>query len=106
MLAVGSNCSRNLSATECPNIAIILALATLIRWPFVRKFAGYIRANPSIKIITTTFLILIGMTLILEGIQIEFPNKTFGLGLVAAIIVQMTYRKLREKKTPRANDNE
>ena len=77
--------------------AIIMAISVLIRWPFIRQIATYMEQNPSLTIITTNFLILIGITLILEGIQVEFPNEAFGLGLIAAFIVQVVYKKYHSK---------
>ena len=77
---------------------IIMAISVLIRWLFVRQIAAYMAANPSITIVTTNFLVLIGIALILEGIQVDFPNEAFGLGLIAAFIVQVVYKKYRTKR--------
>ena len=83
---------------------IILMISALIRWVFVRQIAAYMKANPSLTIVTTSFLVLIGITLILEGIQIDFPNEAFGLGLIAALIVQVVYKKYRKRRLDNAID--
>ena len=79
-------------------IAIILALATLIRWPFIAKLSNYIRREPSLQYVTSTFMVLIAITLILEGVRIEFPEEAFALVLVAAVITQITYKKVTTER--------
>ena len=83
-------------------IATILALATLIRWPFIAKFSDYMRREPSLQYVTSTFMVLVAVTLILEGVRIEFPEEAFALVLVGAIITQMTYKKVTKKRRARA----
>ena len=85
------------------NGSVILLIATGIRWLAVQQFAAYMRRNPSFKYVTTTFLILVGITLILEGVQVDFPEEGFGLGILAAIIAQTVYKKVREKRLAQAN---
>lgn len=79
-------------------MVIILAVSTLVRWLFLRQIAAFMQRNPSMKIITSNFLILIGMTLVLQGFHINFPEEAFGLGIVAAFIVQMVFQRRRHEK--------
>jgi predicted tellurium resistance membrane protein TerC len=80
-------------------LAAILGVSTAVRWLFVREIAAYVQANPSVQYVTSTFLILIGMTLILQGIQIEFPEEAFGLGVIAAFIIQSGLKRRRDRSS-------
>ena len=91
-VVVAAGASKNFMGS-----VVVLAMSMLIRWLFVRQIAAYLARNPSITIVTTNFLVLIGITLILEGLQIDFPKEAFGLGLIAAFIVQVSYKKYRSK---------
>ncbi|MEL6893774.1 MAG: hypothetical protein AAFP84_19435, partial [Actinomycetota bacterium] len=45
------------------------------------------------KVLTGVFLVLIGLSLILQGVGMEFPEEAFGVGMIIALALQWAYDK-------------
>ena len=80
--------------TNVAAAAVVLSVSSIIRVLFVRQIAGFMAANPSLKIVTGGFLILIGLSLILQGLGTDFPEEGFGIGLVIAVLLMWAYDEL------------
>ena len=78
---------------EFAGMAIILSVSAIIRLLFLRQIAGFMAAHPEAKIITSSFLILIGISLVLQGVAVEFPEEGFTVGLAIAFILLIIYRR-------------
>ncbi len=74
--------------------ALVLSVSSIIRVLFVRQIAGFMAANPSLTIVTGGFLMLIGLSLILQGVGSDFPEEGFGIGLVIALGLMWAYDEL------------
>lgn len=76
---------------DLATVALILSVSSVIRLLFVRQIAGFMREHPSFKILTGVFLILIGLSLILQGVGVDFPEEGFGVGIIVAIGLMWLY---------------
>ncbi|MEL6619080.1 MAG: hypothetical protein AAFY39_05790 [Pseudomonadota bacterium] len=65
--------------------AIILAVSSLIRFLFVRQIAGFLSDHPESKIVIHTFLMLIGLQLVLQAVKDDLPESAFNIIMVIAI---------------------
>jgi len=77
-------------------IAIIVAVVVML---FSAKFIGeFIDSNPTIKMLALSFLILIGFTLIAEGLDVHIPKGYIYFAMAFSIAVEMLNIKARRKK--------
>lgn len=78
-------------------IAIILAVALML---FAAKsISDFVDNHPTIKILALSFLILVGVTLIIEGFDGHVPKGYIYFAMAFSVIVEMLNIRLRKKKT-------
>jgi predicted tellurium resistance membrane protein TerC len=80
-------------------IAIILSVVVMF---FASKSIGdFVDAHPTIKILSLSFLILVGVTLIVEGFDIHVPRGYIYFAMAFSVTVEMlNIRMLRKKAKP------
>ncbi len=69
--------------------AIILGVSALMRFLFVRQIAGFLSAHPETKIVIYTFLMLIGLQLILQAVHDDLPDAAFNIVMLIALAVAL-----------------
>lgn len=80
-------------------VAVILAMTVMII--FAKKISDFINERPTIKMIALSFLLTIGLMLVLEGYGEEVPKGYIYFAMVYALIVEflnIRMRKNQEKK--------
>ena len=76
-------------------IAIILAVGVML---FAAKPIGdFVDANPTIKILALSFLILVGATLIIEGFDVHVPKGYIYFAMAFSVVVEMINIRMRKK---------
>ena len=73
--------------------AIILLVSSVIRFLFVRQIAGFLSDHPESKIVIYTFLMLIGLQLILQAVNDDLPESAFNIIMVIAVAVALFARR-------------
>ena len=73
--------------------AIILAVSSVIRFLFVRQIAAFLSDHPETKIVIYTFLMLIGLQLVLQAAHDDLPEIAFNLIMVIAIGIALFGRR-------------
>ena len=77
-------------------IAIILAVGIML---FAAKpISNFVDAHPTIKILALSFLILVGVTLIIEGFGGHVPKGYIYFAMAFSVIVEMLNLRMRNKK--------
>ncbi|PKN19241.1 MAG: hypothetical protein CVU71_06935 [Deltaproteobacteria bacterium HGW-Deltaproteobacteria-6] len=77
-------------------IAIILAVAVML---FAAKpIANFVDGHPTIKILALSFLILVGVTLIVEGFDVHVPKGYIYFAMAFSVAVEMLNLRLRKKQ--------
>jgi len=77
-------------------IAIIMAVAIML---FAAKpIANFVDAHPTIKILALSFLILVGVTLIVEGFEIHVPKGYIYFAMAFSVAVEMLNLRMRKKQ--------
>jgi len=61
----------------------------------------FVHNNPTIKMLALSFLILIGSTLIAEGLGIHFPKGYIYFAMAYALAVEMLNMRLRKNRQRR-----
>lgn len=84
-------------------VAIMIA-AVVISIIFMILFSGSISAfvdkHPTIKMLALSFLLLIGVTLIAEGLDQHIPKGYVYFAMAFSVFVEMLNLRLRKSKTP------
>ena len=75
-------------------IAIIAAVVVML---FAAKpISNFVNAHPTIKMLALSFLILIGVTLIVEGFNVHVPKGYIYFAMAFSVIVEMLNLRLRK----------
>ena len=77
-------------------IAAIVASILVMMW-ISRSIAAFIERYPTIKMLALAFLILIGVTLVAEGLHFEIPKGYLYFAMGFAVAVELVNIRLRRK---------
>lgn len=77
-------------------IAIVLAVGVMM--VFASKVSSFIERHPTIKMLALSFLLLIGMNLIADGLGFHIPKGYTYFAMGFSLAVEMLNIKLRRKK--------
>jgi len=97
-----------LTAVGLTDIIIVMILAVVISivimMIFAKKISGFINRNPAIKMLALSFLLMIGLMLVIEGINdpnVHIPKGYVYFGMGYALLVELLNMRSRRKN----NDN-
>lgn len=76
--------------------AVIIALGVMLI--FAGKISDFVNGHPTLKMLALSFLILIGVTLIGEGLHFHIPKGYIYFSMAFAFGVEMLNLKLRSKQ--------
>ena len=76
-------------------IAIILAVGVMLI--AAKAIGDFVDAHPTIKILALSFLILVGVTLIVEGFDVHVPKGYIYFAMAFSVVVEMLNIRLRKK---------
>ena len=76
--------------------AVVIALGVMLA--FAGKISDFVNAHPTLKMLALSFLILIGVTLIGEGLGFHIPKGYIYFSMAFAFGVEMLNLKLRSKE--------
>ncbi|TXH97151.1 MAG: TerC family protein [Rheinheimera sp.] len=83
---------------EIMAIAIVAAVGVMM---FAAKPIGdFVDAHPTIKILALSFLILVGVTLMIEGFDVHVPKGYIYFAMAFSCCVEMVNIRLRKKSNP------
>ncbi|TCP96604.1 putative tellurium resistance membrane protein TerC [Cricetibacter osteomyelitidis] len=76
-------------------IAVILAVAVMM---FAAKSIGdFVDAHPTLKVLALSFLILIGVTLMAEGLEFHIPKGYIYFAMAFSVVVEIINIKMRKR---------
>ncbi len=76
-------------------IAIVISLGVMLI--FARKISTFINAHPAMKILAISFLLMIGMVLVIEGLHVHVPKGYIYFSMAFALGVEILNMKIRKK---------
>ena len=76
-------------------IAIIIAVGIMLLAS--KAISDFVDNNPTIKILALSFLIIVGLTLMLEGFDFEIPKGYIYFAMLFSLTVEMINIKMRNK---------
>jgi predicted tellurium resistance membrane protein TerC len=77
-------------------IAIILAVGVML--VAARSIGEFVDNHPTIKILALAFLILVGVTLIVEGFDVHVPKGYIYFAMAFSVVVEMLNIRMRRKR--------
>ena len=91
-----------ITAVGMANQFIIMVLAVIIAVIFMMFFSGsisdFVEKHPTIKILALSFLLLIGVSLIMEGLHQHIPKGYIYFAMAFSVFVEILNLKMRKKK--------
>jgi len=83
---------------------IIMVIAVVLAVGFMMAFSGslsaFIDRHPTLKMLALSFLILIGVALVGEGLDMEIPKGYIYFAMAFSVIVEMLNIRVRGKYPP------
>ena len=80
-------------------IAIIAAVGVMLC--AAKPISNFVDAHPTIKMLALSFLILVGVTLIVEGFDVHVPKGYIYFAMAFSVAVEMLNLRLRKKQQPK-----
>jgi len=77
-------------------VAIILAVGVMLI--AAKPIGDFVDTHPTIKILALSFLILVGVTLIVEGFDVHVPKGYIYFAMAFSVVVEMLNIRMRKKQ--------
>jgi predicted tellurium resistance membrane protein TerC len=82
-------------------MAIAIILAVLVMLVAAKPIGDFVDSHPTIKILALSFLILVGVTLIIEGFDIHVPKGYIYFAMAFSVSVEFLNLRMRKRKAVR-----
>ena len=85
------------------NIGIMIAavvVAIIFMMLFAAPVGGFVHRHPTIKMLALSFLLLIGLTLIVEAFDVHIPKGYIYFAMGFSVFVEFLNLRLRKKSSP------
>lgn len=79
---------------------IAVVLATIVMIWFSGPLAGFVNRHPTVKVLALSFLLLIGMSLIAEGLGRHIPKGMIYFAMGFSVFVEMINLRVRGEQAP------
>ncbi|MBA4143667.1 MAG: TerC family protein [Nitrosospira sp.] len=80
-------------------MAIAIIVAVLVMLMAAKSIGDFVEAHPTIKILALSFLILVGVTLIVEGFDVHVPKGYIYFAMAFSVGVEFLNLRMRKKST-------
>ncbi len=88
---------------EIAIMIIAVVLSVIVMMVFAGPVSGFVERHPTIKMLALSFLLLIGMNLVAEGLGFHIPKGYTYFAMAFALFVEMLNLRMRSRKpVPRA----
>ena len=79
-------------------MAIAIILAVLVMLMAAKTIGDFVERHPTIKILALSFLILVGVTLMLDGFGVHVPKGYIYFAMAFSVAVEMINLRMRRKE--------
>jgi predicted tellurium resistance membrane protein TerC len=83
---------------EIAIMVIAVILAVIVMMVFAGPVSGFVERHPTIKMLALSFLLLIGVNLIAEGLGFHIPRGYTYFAMAFSLFVEMLNLKMRSRK--------
>ena len=85
---------------EIAIMIIAVVVAIIVMMIFAGPISSFVERHPTIKMLALSFLLLIGMNLIAEGLGFHIPKGYTYFAMAFALFVEMLNLRMRSRKPP------
>ncbi len=78
--------------------AVVVAIAFMM--VFAAPVSGFVARHPTIKMLALSFLLLIGLTLLVEGFEVHIPKGYIYFAMGFSVFVELLNLRLRRRSDP------
>lgn len=79
-------------------MAIAIILAVVVMLMAAKSIGHFVDEHPTIKILALSFLILVGVTLMVEGFDVHVPKGYIYFAMAFSVAVEMLNIRMRKKR--------
>lgn len=79
-------------------IAIIISLGVMLA--FATRISNFINQHPAMKLLAVSFLMMIGLILVVEGLHVHVPKGYIYFAMAFALGIEILNMKIRKKSKP------
>ncbi len=79
-------------------MAIAIITAVLVMLLAARAIGDFVDAHPTIKILALSFLIMVGVTLMVEGFDVHVPKGYIYFAMAFSVVVEMLNLRMRRRQ--------
>jgi predicted tellurium resistance membrane protein TerC len=76
-------------------IAIMISLGVMLA--FAKKISDFIHKHPAMKLLAVSFLMMIGLVLVLEGLHVHVPKGYIYFAMAFSLVIEILNMKIRKK---------
>jgi len=87
-------------AQHVPVMVLAIVIAVLVMMWAARPISDFVDAHPTVKVLALSFLVLIGVALIAEGLEFHIPKGYIYFAMAYALVVEMLNLKMRKARAP------
>jgi predicted tellurium resistance membrane protein TerC len=87
-------------AEDLAVMVIAVVLAVLVMMLSARSIGDFVDRHPTIKMLALSFLVLIGVALVAEGIELHIPKGYIYFAMAFSVVVEMLNLRLRGRGRP------
>jgi predicted tellurium resistance membrane protein TerC len=80
-------------------IAIVISLVVML--VFAKKISDFIHKHPAMKLLAISFLMMIGLVLVVEGLHVHVPKGYIYFSMAFALLIEFLNMKIRKKSKAR-----
>lgn len=79
-------------------MAVAIILAVVVMLMAAKAIGEFVDAHPTIKVLALSFLILVGVTLMMEGFDVHVPKGYIYFSMAFSVAVEMLNMRMRRKR--------
>jgi len=87
-------------ASQLIIMVLAVVISVIIMMFAVGKVSAFVDSHPTIKMLALSFLLLIGTTLVAEGINVHFPKGYIYFAMAFSVFVEMLNLRIRKSAHP------
>jgi len=78
-------------------MVLAIVIAVIVMMVSVNAISGFVDRHPTIKMLALSFLILIGVSLVAEGLDFHFPKGYIYFAMAFSVFVEFLNHKVRQR---------